>query len=504
VEIKLISPDKRQKSSCKAKGKMTDFNLDENNYLSNDDNYSFSSNASDLRAGLNFNPGQLAALDGLGEDLHVPGIYGLIGGAGRGKTFTFQHLIKEFCASKPEAARIVVTAPTNKAVGVARKMGEQAGIAQNIEYRTVHSLLGLSVDEQEGEKQLKKSSRERNIHENDLIVIDEGSMVSKDLVEKVLCEIEGRLPILVVMDKYQLPPVGEPIPSLQLKVEKSYELIQNMRQGIDSPCSIIAEDCMNAVIEGRYSYDPRRDESLIKRNGKTAGTWLMSVPDWNRYIIPAFKAANKAGNWDNARVLAFFHRTIEDVNEYIRENLFGEIFSTQAYIPGEPLVCLSPVTRMVWNDYKQKMIKSIILPTASEMKVYSARESIDSIQIADKTYTYPVWDVCATIDENTYWLKVPSPQIKKQWKENCNMLKAIAVKAAKEGSKGYWRYYYQLLDFFDDVRVAYGMTIYSCQGSTYKNIFMPGNDIAGIKNFDIRNRSWYVGITRASEKIILC
>jgi hypothetical protein len=464
-----------------------------------------------LRDGLSFNPGQLAALDGLSESLLRPGVYGLVGGAGRGKTFVFQQLIKEFIAGKGYgAAKIIVAAPTNKAVGVAKKMGERAGIAGNIQYKTIHSLLGLTVDEQEGEKNLKKSDRDRNIHDNDLIVIDEGSMVAKDLVEKVLSEVAESLPVLAVMDKYQLPPVGEALPSLQMKIEKEFELTQNMRQGENSPCSIIAEDCMNAVIEGRYSYDPRHNPDLIKRNGKTTGTWLMSIPDWNKYIIPAFKAANKAGNWDDARVLAFFHATIEDINEYIRENLFGDIYNTQSFIAGEPLVCLSPVTRMVWDDYKMKYKKQIILPTASELKVYSVNSGLDSIEIGGQTYTYPIWNVCAElpnpdgVEPLIFWLKVPSPTVKKQWKADCNNLKTIAVKAAKEGNKNYWRFYYQLLEFFDDVRVAYGMTIYSCQGSTYKNIFIAGGDVAGIKNFDIRNRSWYVGITRASEKIILC
>jgi exodeoxyribonuclease-5 len=458
---------------------------------------------------INFNEGQQAAIDGLEEGLGAgTKICGLVGGAGRGKTTVFQEALKRFITKHEYTPNIAVVAPTNKAVKVARQMGEKAKLSQNIEYKTLHSLLGLQVDEEEGKKKLKKSERELNISDYDLIVVDEASMVNQEISNQLLHQTVGEVSLLIVGDKFQLPPVGESFSPLFNSINQKYkfELTENMRQGENSPCACLVEECMNAVIKGKYRFDPRLESSLIKKQGKTKGTWLMSNDDWNKYLIPAFKAAQRMGEWDHIRILAFFHNTIENINEYIRESLFGIASKTTAFIEGEPVVCLSPITRRVWDDKKQKIVKSIILPTATEGRVYSSRESVDSVSINGKDYTYPIWNVCTEVIgmEGTIWLKIPSPEVKKRWKEDCNKLKDEAIQAKKEGNNNRWKYYYQLLEFFDDARVAYGLTIYSCQGSTYRNVFIPGNDIAAIKNFDTRNRSWYVATSRASDKIILC
>jgi AAA domain/UvrD-like helicase C-terminal domain len=456
-----------------------------------------------------FNEGQQAAIDGLGEGLGVGNtVCGLVGGAGRGKTTVFQEVLRQFIRGSESTPNIAVVAPTNKAVRVARQMGEKAKLSQNIEYKTLHSLLGLQVDEEEGKKKLKKSERELNISDYDLIVIDEASMVNQEITNQLLSKTEGEVPLLIVGDRFQLPPVGENYSPMFGTINENYsfELTENMRQGEDSPCAELVEECMNAVIQGKYRFDPRQNNNLIKKQGNSKGTWLMNNDDWNKYLIPAFKAAQRIGEWDHVRMLAFFHNTIENINEYIRESLFGEISKTTAFIEGEPLVCLSPITRRIWDDRKQKIVKTILLPTATETKVYSARESIDSINVGGENYTYPIWNICAQIlgSDNTIWLKIPSPEIKKRWKEDCDKLKLKAIEAKKNGNNNQWKYYYQLLEFFDDVRVAYGLTIYSCQGSTYRNVFIPGGDIEAVKNFDVRNRSWYVATSRASDKIILC
>lgn len=458
---------------------------------------------------MQFNEGQATAINELGQLLKFPGVYGLMGGSGRGKTTVFQQIIKEYIEdyqykNEGNCPAIKIIAPTNKAVRVARQMGELCGIHDMVNYSTIHSLLGLRVDEEEGKKSLKKTERDIAVEDYDVIVVDEASMVNKDLVGQFLDRTNNKVAVLGVMDEYQLPPVGEALPTFLQYFEKTYKLTENMRQGDSSPHGLLVEDCLQAVIKGRANYDPRHNSELFYRIGRQKGSWLLSNDDFNRTMLAGFKAAFKADKLDQIRLIAFFHNTIEKVNGFIREEIFGQAAINEPFLEGEPLIALSPVERREWHDRKNKIVKQIVVSTSAEMRVINSHKFVETTTLGDfeetiGTYTYDVWKVLVQIGNETIRLNLPDFLTKKQWNEDCNKLKA----AAKNGQLA-WRYYYQLREVFDDVRVAYGITTYSSQGSTFKTVFVPGGDMRGIKNFDIRNRSWYVATGRASEKIILC
>src|SRR5882757_8241043 len=85
---------------------------------------------------MNYNEGQLAAIDGITETFlaRKPQIKVLSGGAGTGKTACSKQVLENI----GEDANIAVTATTNKAAKVLREMtGREA--------RTIYSLLGLQL-----------------------------------------------------------------------------------------------------------------------------------------------------------------------------------------------------------------------------------------------------------------------------------------------------------------------------------------------------------------------
>ena len=123
------------------------------------------------------------------EKLYIKNIF-LTGGAGVGKSYLTKDLIKKY------PRNLVVLAPT----GIA---------AVNVGGQTIHSFFEFS-------RNLSKLNslsypKKKLIQKTDLIIIDEISMVSKKLFDKInerLFEVDYKGKLLIVGDFYQLPPVN--------------------------------------------------------------------------------------------------------------------------------------------------------------------------------------------------------------------------------------------------------------------------------------------------------
>ena len=117
------------------------------------------------------------------------------GGAGTGKTFTLQSIVDTYQAA---GKSVVMCAPTGKA---ARRMDDvvNAGRVKPVHASTIHRLL-----EYRGTGFMR-----RHLIEEDLVIVDEVSMVDVFLFRELLKRIDSRrTQLLLVGDHHQLPPVG--------------------------------------------------------------------------------------------------------------------------------------------------------------------------------------------------------------------------------------------------------------------------------------------------------
>ena len=457
-----------------------------------------------------FNQGQESAIADIGCALREGQTKQLLlGGAGTGKTTTFQEILKNYqyyCDDHHRTGSIAVCAPTNKAVKVAKEMAKKKGISR-LEFFTMHSLLGLTVDEKEGKKRLNKRDID-DLGSYEAIIVDEGSMIDDKITDQFFSELMdscGNLKtnVIGVGDPNQLYPVGLNFCPFfkSFESEDTHELTEVMRQK-GSPAGLLVDFCKQQVQRKTKGFDPRRHHEYIK-DTDNKGTWYVEGNDFYQYLVKAMAKAQRLGDWDTARFIAFHHKSIEEVNAWLREALYGEPATNEAFLPDEPIICLSPVTRSAWDENRKKITKQIILPTATEGIVRNARETIDTIRIGQEEFSYTVWQVHVDVEDDevttTHLLRLLDTNQRRQHKADLEVLRKAAI--SKEIG---WDKFYALKEFVDDCRVAYGLTVYSSQGSTFKNIFVPGNDIMGVRSHDTRNRAWYVATSRASDRIIVC
>lgn len=132
----------------------------------------------------------------------------LSGQAGTGKTFTVSRIV-EAIRSLSLKVRVALCAPTHKAVKVLKDFASAAGLT-DIHVTTVHSLLHVKPGQvnEYGRRKLEAIgySREPRFYEFGLVIIDESSMISQELLD--LMEAH-QVPTLFQGDKNQLAPVEE-------------------------------------------------------------------------------------------------------------------------------------------------------------------------------------------------------------------------------------------------------------------------------------------------------
>ena len=197
-------------------------------------------------------------------------IFGLFGYAGTGKS-TIVNLVAQQLVSAGK--RVVFTAPTNKAVGVLRRMAAEKGV-RGVDFMTIHQLLGLAPVKQ-GQKKILKQVSPSMLYLYDTVFLDECSMVAKELWSIIQESIAGALIIgsnqqLIVMgDPAQLPPVNEEInekKSQSFNVPDKAVLTEVVRQGTGSPLLEFVTACRTAV-KSKKVFEPFSKFSADQKNG---------------------------------------------------------------------------------------------------------------------------------------------------------------------------------------------------------------------------------------------
>jgi exodeoxyribonuclease V len=205
--------------------------------------------------------------------------------AGTGKTTLLQHLPLIL-----PNARIAFGAYTGKAVSVLASKGIP-------DPGTLHSLLYNAEKKKNGSFFFRPKPLDC-----DLLVVDEASMVSKDLY----AEISGRrCKTLYVGDHGQLPPVGDN-PNLMARLDFRLETI--LRQALDSP-----------II--RFAHSLRNGESPVYQQEDRLLVGPRSSLSWS----------------PDHQILCAYNKTRVSVNQAIRRQLG---YTSLLPVPGDKIICL--------------------------------------------------------------------------------------------------------------------------------------------------------------------
>ncbi len=420
--------------------------------------------------------------------------YVLKGYAGTGKTFLISRVISTYNALFP-GHKIIVTAPTNKAVAVLEENRiptyyDNYEDDTSINYMTIHRMLGIKeVVDNDGEVSFISTTNFDSIDAK-IIIVDEVSMLNDQLFY-MLKDLHRK--VIYMGDPLQIPPVNmlDSIPLLYPAKHglKVLELNQIMRQRGDNPL-------LDKSIELRKNIDKKYPVGKIsKLNNDLEG--IVYIPKdkvveyVGRILNRYFLCDEYKDNMNHMKIIAWTNAMVTYYNKLVRKILFKD--SNAKFNVGERVTAND---RLLTHDFNPNCY------TSEEMTIQSV--VVDELDFKTKHFSLDRLRYYIMVARNNYGhiktLKVIYDDDKEKYKKCLKNIKNICK---ERSDKDLWREYYDLASASDDITYCYAITCHRSQGSTYNNVLVIESDIDNNDNIIERNRIKYTAYTRAKQHLFV-
>lgn len=432
----------------------------------------------------------------------------LEGEAGTGKTSVINDIILN--ALTVHGGDVMVGAVSNQATdNIIDKLTEQTTKLVNINRKTVAGMLGLKMDTSKEKKGFVEDPYQGTpILHSDMVIIDEASMVTEQLIEKVKQAAERGIPVLFLGDEAQVRPIREGQWFDEHRIDKNADapvfanrantefikLTERVRQGEGSPILDFAHAYRDSwehntplpKIPGRQSSVDGRIIFTAKR-----ATELLNN------LVPVFKEAIKTNNPNLIHIVPFNRdyqrngtgaivgvkpRSALWWNQKIYDALHPENAGTYVLMEGD-LVRFD-------NDYTIGENKSV--HNSDNAQVVSSGN--------ERTDTYGVKYRIVTLNWRGENITVP---VVSQDVDNLNKFTAVKKtlfsKARKREEGITYQKVHEYIDGYADVNLSYALNVHRAQGSTYDITILDQDNIDTAPNIGGYRDNASLGYTAATR-----
>ncbi|ABJ90745.1 exodeoxyribonuclease V subunit alpha [Buchnera aphidicola] len=278
----------------------------------------------------------------------IHNLFFLLGGPGTGKTNIIAYLILILIKISKKKIKIQLTAPTGKAVNkltqsiykILKKKNIQKNEKKMIpkEGITLHKL--FKIQKETNKNNAKYIKRKKKI---DILIIDESSMISLNIMEIILTCIKKKTKIIFVGDVYQLPSVetGSILKKIcnfkKKKKEKKkifFVLKKNYRFNKNSGINFLINQLKKKKIKDINKIYKKKYKDIIWKNLNTSNDYLNMLKKIKLYYKKYWNYVNKKKNpkkiihkFNKYRILCIINKGIfgtKKINQYL-DNYFIKI-----------------------------------------------------------------------------------------------------------------------------------------------------------------------------------
>jgi hypothetical protein len=254
----------------------------------------------------------------------------LIGYAGTGKTTLLSKILNDIMINKL-CKRVAICSPTHKSLNILKskiyETCENTTISSNIDIMTIQRLLNYEKNiDSNGEIYYAKKNENLNWGIYNIIIIDEASMLSKQIVNDIEDELikdkNKNLKIIFTSDPCQLPPVGESLSSIFNKKIKTLTLDKIIRTNSNKIIEL-SNDHRKWIASNKDTDMPflrdYEDERIILHSSDKVNEWL------NKFIqlIKIQEKDNKTDNFNDI-ILTWTNKKCVKYNDYVRHKMFNK------------------------------------------------------------------------------------------------------------------------------------------------------------------------------------
>lgn len=385
------------------------------------------------------------------------------GGAGTGKSFFISKVADDILKHKgPDSALydVAVTATTNKAAAVLA----EAMPHRRTNIQTIYSFMNLRVSSNLNDGTQKVvPTRNWIVHGNTLIIIDEASMVNKDLMGYIEKGTDSTCKILFVGDKNQLSPVKENLSPVYARPYTESLLIKPVRNSGQQALMDLCEMAKDTVLTGVF-------HPIEEVPG------VIDFVDGNQLKGILEREYSKEAT--DKRVLCYTNARVIQYNEHIRK-LRGFV---DPYNVGE----------MMTNNSSAELTDKTRLYTDQIVEIVQKGEVyLDSGIVSG--HEIPMIDL-EVRDPNTF--AIYSITCFAEPEDRANVLKHYS-------NNKKWDRYFRIRDNYPDLRSVASSTTHKAQGSTYDSVIVDLADIGKSTNKEQTARMQYVALSRPKTRIFI-
>ena len=354
----------------------------------------------------------------------------LKGYAGTGKTTIVQVLCRILQHFLPEL-RIGQCAYSNKARGTMQQMINKAGL--RIQATTCCSMLGRKLVKKHGKITFEKDRYSSGQMTNfDLVIVDEAYSVAEELIDHFEeSSEEHNVRLLFVGDYAQLGPIEglhSPVASL-VADQFIFELTKVVRYG------------------GPILDFATRIRGDLRTLHELPTTEMSSDKSTGIHISP-----------DARKILAFTNNRVDTLNALARETIHGKPHAQlPQFVVGERIVFDEPYMKDEQTLFYTSDEVTVLDITPKKQAVRSLSFNALELFVQYKTYDsfgYP---------KNSHKVVVVVA------KESQDAYKRALAKFSKNYM---WPAFWELKEFFGNVKYGYAMTTHKAQGSTFADVFV--------------------------------
>lgn len=403
----------------------------------------------------------------------------LVGAGGTGKTTCIMTAVARL---QEAGLKVLLTAPTNKAVKQLEKSAREFGLSMNnVAFQTVHSALGLAMLPNEDRKFAVRAGK-GVVGVFDVMIVDECSMVSRyALYDHLLPDCEEHRTYMVYMgDDLQLPPPREPISPVFTDFPV-FRLEQNMRQA-EGQLLTVNGMLRNAMMAEKPFKAPEIDGQQIVE---------IKAAHFKKSVVDAFELDT---DLEKQRVLAWTNKRVNELNQAIRSKLYGK--KCAPYVEEERVVTGSPIKDPDTGD--------IILGTDEECIVHHVDmgsfvhdEESGADYATIRLVLEPIYS-----DAGQVIAEVLHEDSVEDYRHRLDSLASEARRDPMHARK-IWKQFWAFKEMFADIRHCYCITVHRSQGSTYDRVFVDVKDILRNNNRAERQRLIYVGFSRPRHELLV-
>ena len=437
------------------------------------------------------------------------GMATLVGYAGTGKTTLVGKLVRYLQTALDDdgepvfAGRLAIAAPTNKAVAV---LAAKIGAGGDVHAASIHSLLGLKLVEQENGDAKCLPDGEPSLHEFNLVIVDECSMVGDDLFQHAV-QHRDACRILWVGDSAQLPPVGddELSPTFSI-VDYKVMLSEVVRQAAGNPIIALSMRIREWIERNHRPEISDIRDALQGTNRREASVTVGRPGD-----IHAFAKWSIEQDKDSCRIVAFTNAQVIAHNAAMHRILHG--VTEFPYCPGETVIAQEAFTgkRLDADGAEVETYKAV---NSAEFEIVSIgadetqwRMGIDSLRLVLQDDRKVQFSCHIARNQQEFgnfmadrWRQWRAAKLRAEEARKARDPDAYKLtETAKDLSASNW----DLSKAFAPLRHAYAVTAHKSQGSTYDTVIVDWQDLAKMRSAFDFNRALYVACTRAAKNLAI-